>query len=278
MRSDQRGREVDASRYRWSLPLGIATLLGGCGFVVPELQDFGDRDQQIVMVQQIVHNINCELRSAFHDLYDKERRTFLDNWGVSILLDLDISDKTIVAPSVLWSPLPSPTVVPTLAAGVSGSSSAERIDKLHSFFTVRQLLGMQRCDFRPSGPMLMQSDLKLGEWLFDTYTVQVTRQADFNRGGLPADVLYHEVKFEVDTSANATPAFKLKLVNVNSSGQFFSTSRNRVHDLQITLGPTNQKTAGSKPGLATGSAAADIALAGAIGRAVGNAVNSALRQ
>jgi hypothetical protein len=271
---------MSTRRYRWALLLGIATLLGGCGFVVPELQDFGDRDQQIIMVQQIVHNINCELRSAFHDLYDKEGSTFLDkkDWGVSILLDLDISDKTIVAPSVLWSPLPSPTVVPTLAAGLSGSSSAERINKLHSFFTVRQLLKMQRCDFRPSGPMLMQSDLKLGEWLFDTYTVQVTRQADFTSGGLPADVLYHEVKFEVDTSANATPAFRLKLVNVNNSGQFFSISRNRVHDLQITLGPTSQKTPGSKPGLAAGSAAADIALAGAIGRAVGNAVNSALRQ
>jgi hypothetical protein len=85
------------------------------------------------------------------------------------------------------------------------------------------------------------------------------------------------VKFEVDTSANVTPGFKLRLVNVNDSGQFFSTSRNRIHDLQITLGPTDQKSAGSKARLASGSAAADIALAGAIGRAVGSAVNSALR-
>jgi hypothetical protein len=257
------------------LPLGIATLLGGCGLSVPELQDFGDRDSQIVMVQQIVHNINCELRGALHDLYDKQGRTFMDNWGVSVLLSLDIVDTTTVAPSATWSPPPSPTVIPSLAGGVSGSSKAQRTDKLHSFFTVKELLQAKRCDYRPGGFMLMQSDLKLAEWLFDTYTVQVTRQADFNRGGLPADVLFHEVQFEVDTSANVTPAFKLTLVNVNDSGQFFSTSRNRTHDLQITLGPTDQKPPG-KSGLAAGSAAANIALAGAIGRSVGDAVRSTL--
>jgi hypothetical protein len=47
-----------------------------------------------------------------------------------------------------------------------------------------------------------------------------TRQADFNCAGLYTDVLYHEVKFKVDTSANATPAFKLSLLNVNDSGNF----------------------------------------------------------
>lgn len=107
--------------------------------------------------------------------------------------------------------------------------------------------------------------------------MQATRQADFTSSGLPADVLYHEVKFEVDTSGNVTPAFKMKLVNVNDSGEFFSTSRNRVHDLQITLGPTDQKSAGGKAGLASGSAAANVALAGAIGRAVGSAINSTLK-
>ena len=229
------------------------------------------------MVQQIVHNINCELRDAFHDLYDKEGSTFMDNWGVSILLNLDITEKTTVAPSATWSPPPSQTVIPTLAGGVSGSSQVERIDKLHSFFTVRQLLRAKRCDFRPGGFMLMQSNLKLNEWLFDTYTVQATKQADFNSGGLPTDVLYHEVQFEVDTSANATPGFKLKLVNVNDSGQFFSTSRNRTHDLQITLGPTDQKSSASKAGLAPNSAAANVALAGAIGQAVSDALKSTLK-
>jgi hypothetical protein len=271
---------VGASRFGWALPLGIATLLCGCGINVPELQDFGNRDQQIIMVQQIVHNVNCELRNAFHDLYDREGSTFMDNWGVSILLDLDITEKTTIAPSATWSPPPSPTVIPTLAGGISGSSSAERIDKLHSFFTVKQLLAMKRCTNRPDGFMLMKSDLKLAEWLFDANSVQATKQADFNGGGLPTDVLYHEVQFQVGTSANATPGFKLSLVNVNDSGQFFSTSRDRTHDLQLTLGPTDQKpskSSGTKTGLAAGSTAADVALAGLIGRSVGNAVKAALR-
>jgi hypothetical protein len=267
--------------FRRALPMGIATLLGGCGFVVPELQDFGDRDQQIVLVQEITRNIHCELRDAFNKLHDKVGPTFMDGWGASVFLSLDIIDKTTVAPSATWSPPPSPTVIPTLAGGVSGSSQAERNDQLHSFFTVRDLLKAGYCTKRPGGFMLMQGDLKLTEWLFDTYTVQATRQADFNSAGLPADVLYHEVKFEVDTSANAPPGFKLSLVNVNDSGTFFTASRSRTHDLQITLGPTSVASGGSNksksgpPG--PSPAAADVAFAGLIGRAVGSAVKSALR-
>jgi hypothetical protein len=260
----------------WALPLGVAMMLGGCGIGVPELQDFGDRDQQIVMVQSIVHNINCELRDSFADLYKKNGgSTFMDGWGVSILLDLDIQEKTGVSPTALWSPPPSKVLTFTLAGGISGSSQAERTDKLHSFFTVKQILNAHRCDekARPGGFMLMESDLKLEEWLFDAVAVEVTHQADFNNKALPTDVLYHEIQFQVDTSADATPDFKLTRVNVNNSGTFFSTNRNRTHDLQITLGPIS---GGGKSGPAAGSAAANVALAGAIGRAVGDAVKSSI--
>jgi hypothetical protein len=264
------------SAVRTALPFVVSLVVGGCGIGVPELQDFGDRDSQIVMVQSIVHNINCELRDAFADLYDKNPNgTFMDNWGVQILLDLDITEKSTVAPTATWSPPPGSFLTFTLAGGITGSSQAERIDKLHSYFTVKQLLKAHRCDdkARPGGFMLMESDLKLEEWLFDATAVQLTRQANFNEGGLPSDVLYHEVQFQVDTSADATPGFKLTRVNVNNSGTFFTTSRDRTHDLQITLGPTS---GGSKSGPAPGSAAANVALAGAIGQAVGNALRSPL--
>jgi hypothetical protein len=265
-----------ANGFRWALPMALATLGGGCGFAVPELQDFGTRDQQIIFVQEIARNIHCELRDAFYKLREKQGQTFMDGWGVSILLDLDIVEKSSLSPSATWSPPPSPTVIPTLAGGLTGSSQSERDDKLHSFFTVKQLLREGPCSGRPNGFMLLQGDLKLTEWLFDTYTVQATKQADFNAPGLPADVLFHEVKFEVDTSANLTPAFKLHLVNVNDSGTFFSTNRNRTHDLQITMGPTSEGK-GKSPKSGSGLTAADVALAGLIGRSVGNAVNSALR-
>ena len=264
------------SAVRAILPFIVGSLVSSCGIGVPEIQDFGDRDAQIVLVQSIVHNINCELRDAFADLYAKNPGgTFMDKWGVQILLDLDLTEKTSLSPSATWSPPPSPFLTFTLAGGITGSSQAERIDKLHSYFTVKQLLKANRCDdkARPGGFMLMQSDLKLEEWLFDATAVQLTKQANFNEGGLPADVLYHEVQFQVDTSANVTPGFKLTRVNVNNGGTFWMTSRNRTHDLQITLGPAS---GGSKSGPAPGSAAANVALAGAIGQAVGNAVRPSL--
>jgi hypothetical protein len=221
------------------------------------------------------------VRDAIHAYYGRHnyQPTFMDDWGIQILLDLTITEKSGVSPSTTWAPPPSPAVLFTLAAGASASSEALRTDKLHSFYTVREILAMNPCGAsRDGGFMLMERDLKLTDWLFDAAAVQYTRQADFNRSGLPPDVLFHEVKFNVETTGNITPAFKLSLVNVNDSGSFFSTSRNRSHDLQITLGPTDQGGKGkskSKPRPST--AAADIALAGAIGRSVGEAVRSALR-
>jgi hypothetical protein len=56
---------------------------------------------------------------------------------------------------------PSPSLAFTLAGGVSGSSQAERIDKLHSFFTVKELLRAKRCDdkARPDGFTLIIGSL-----------------------------------------------------------------------------------------------------------------------
>jgi hypothetical protein len=269
------------ANLRCALTLAIAATVGGCGLYVPDLQDFGPRDAQIVMVQGIVKNVDCELRDAFFSLYSMNNyHTFMDHWGISVLLDLDITEKSTVSPSATWLPPPGNFLTFTLAGGISGSSQAQRIDKLHSFFTVQEVVNAGPCRERPSGPMLMENDLKLADWLFDVDTVQRTRQANFNRKGLPDDgVISHEVSFEVDTSANVTPGFKLTRVNVNDNGDFFTTSRNRVHDLQIVLGPTDQSEPGGirrgRPG--PGTAAANLAQAAAIGRAVSDALRNALR-
>ena len=126
---------MSISKIGWALALGIATMLGGCGLNAPELQDFGDRDSQIVMVQSIVHNINCELRDAFHDIYEKRPNgTFMDNWGVRSCWIWMSPKKTSVAPSATWSPPPSPFVTFTLAGGISGSSQAEQLTSCIRFY------------------------------------------------------------------------------------------------------------------------------------------------
>jgi hypothetical protein len=92
-----------------------------------------------------------------------------------------------------------------------------------------------------------------------------TRQADFNCAGLYTDVLYHEVKFKVDTSANATPAFNLSLLNVNDSGNFYDEPNENARSADHAC-PTSVTSGGSdksksrQPG--PRATAANVVLAG----------------
>jgi hypothetical protein len=71
----------------------------------------------------------------------------------------------------------------------------------------------------------------------------------FARAGVK---VWHDVKFEVLSSGNITPAWKLTNATVDQTGSLFSTSRDRTHDLLITMGP------GDSTGLTGAAADADI--------------------
>jgi hypothetical protein len=78
------------------------------------------------------------------------------------------------------------------------------------------------------------------------------------------NVLSHEVRFEVVTGADITPAWRLSRVNINQRGTLLSASRNRTHDLMITFGPADPPIAGLV------RQAQDIHLARQIGLSVSN--------
>jgi hypothetical protein len=134
------------STVRSLITLITGISLGGCGLFVPEIQEFGDQNYQIQMVQAIVHNITCEVRDSVNDLYSNRTHTYMDDWGVQISLDLTLVEKSDLAPDVSWMP-PSPaSAMFTLSSGIDLSSEATRTDKLNSFYTVRELLRLGYCD------------------------------------------------------------------------------------------------------------------------------------
>lgn len=133
----------------------------------------------------------------------------------------------------------------------------------------------------------MQSDLGLAEWLQDNVTEADTGRIqyalDYSDGPLKANVLSHEIKFQVTTSGNVTPGWKLKIWQVNQNGTLLSASRDRINDLTITLGPTvptptTKINAQGQPVTTTAyvpsAQAADAALASQIGLAVANAIKA----
>ncbi len=258
-------------------------LVGGCGLSVPEIQEFpNDTVEGQKFVQAIVQNITCEVQDAIVYVYEQDaivdptlsHLKWLNTWGIQIELLLTIDEKGSLGPSVNWLPFSPATAVFNLAGGASLSSDATRTDKMYSYYAVSDLkrLGYCSASSRPNGPFLLENDLKLREWLVDNVTFGATGEVHYptsTGGPLGQNVISHEVKFDILTSANATPTWKFKLVTVNPTGSFLALSRERTHDLIITLGP------GGKNMLSP--VAANAALASDIGVAVTNGVKSALQ-
>ena len=269
-----------------AMPLGIALILGGCGTYVPEIQEFpGDSIEGQRFVQAIVTNVTCEVRNAVAYLYTDYKTTFLDDWGVQITLILTIDEKGAVNPTVNWFP-PSPaTAIFNLAGRANASADATRIDTLNSYYLVDELR-YHACppENRTNGLFLMQSDLKLKEWLYDAVTASVTNTVHFAGSPIKENVLSHEVKFEITTGGDITPSWKLTRVLVNPNGPFLSASRNRIQRLIVTFGrprETSEIVHGKKQTVISrepSTQAAYLHLSSTIGAAVSDGVKNALGQ
>jgi hypothetical protein len=167
---------------------------------------------------------------------DIEPQNFLDKWGAQVQLTLTVEEKTVVNPSASWMP----NAIFSLGGSVTGSADATRIDKFNYFYSVAELRSRQGClPGAPAGSLpaslLVQSDLKLYNWLSSLVITVVTDDISAIE---KQNALSHEVKFEVVSTGTVAPAWKLSRVfSVDQSGTLFSASRDRTHDLLITLGP-----------------------------------------
>ncbi len=282
------------SAMRLLLPFSILVFLSGCGTYVPDIEDFpSGPENRNRFIRGIVINITCELRNAIADIYDgRTRVTFLDNWGVQMTLNLQLDEKSEANPTANWTP-PSPaSAVFNLAAISTLSAAATRIDKMSFFFTVPELRDYDRCedDKRPGGPMLMQSNLKLHDWIMANLHASAIGANHYSHyhpnGPLGHEVFSHEVRFEVVTSGGITPGWKLSRVDVNQSGTFLSASRTRTHDLTITFGPTElakqSRTVNGRPVLVSvpgpSQAASQSHFASQIGTAIANGIRTGLQR
>ena len=223
------------------VPFLLGGVLAGCGLQIPEIAESGDRVAGQQLVQAILINITCELRQAVSDLHNAyPNGTFIDGYGIQTTLTLTYEEKSALAPSVNWFP-PSPaTAIFNIAAGISFSSDATRMNTIDGYYLISDLKHATCSDAaRPNGPFLLQSDLKLSEWLFTAVSASLTNTVNFKNTalGVKDSILQHQVKFVIDTGASATPTWKFTLVTVNPDSPFLSTNRTRTNDLLITLGP-----------------------------------------
>jgi hypothetical protein len=173
--------------------------------------------------------------------------TFLDQWGAEVALSLTVIEKSTVNPTALLTPSGTPSLTFSAALGVSASSQATRIEKMNTFYTVRELFRPDQPKCIPSGEKhgspLVESDLKLWTLLEGRIGSTVLGYAGAPEPG-QKNVLSHTVSFQVVTGGSTTPSWKLVRATVNPSGNFFSTTRDRTHEIIITFGPTDKARGG----------------------------------
>jgi hypothetical protein len=252
-------------------------MLGNCGTYVPDIQEppFGQGAQQ-ELVNAIVTSVHCEVVNAIVDLYSKQKRyrdlrpiaNRMSTWGVQMALTLRTRENSTLNPSAVWTPISLASF--TLGASATVSSEAIRTNILNFYYSVAELRARGTCTtgvqpYSGATSLLIQSDLKFGDWLFDQVTTAATGETQVptsTTGPLKQNVLSHEVSFEVVSSGGITPAWKLTEALVNQSGTFLQGTRDRTHSLLITMGP------GDNAGLK--GAAKDAHLSQTIGLTVSN--------
>jgi hypothetical protein len=238
------------SRAKYVLPffMGTALTLCGCGTYVPAIQEIGNDEQGAILEQEIVSSVRCEIRNALAQIYWDDvdssggrgrRAAFLDDWGAQVQLTLTIKENTQINPSISWMP----NAIFSLAGSVTGSAAATRIDKFNYFYNIAELRSRKGCTPGPipdepfPGSLLVQNNLRLHSALTGLMLPIVTDDitAIQKQNGFT-----YEVSFEVVSTGTISPSAKpSRVFSVNPSGTFFSTTRDRTHDLLITLGPVD---------------------------------------
>ena len=242
----------------------ILMVLAGCGTSTPGLGSWPDSStiNEETMIQEIVRSVSCELRAAVTNIIDKDiddskRRPsgrrytdFLNDWGAEVALNLTIIEKSSLSPSAIITSATNILPIFSANSGISLSSEATRMEKMNTFYTIKQLYypGNPNCepgDGNRYGSALVQSDLRLYSLLEGRIGVSILGYANEPISG-EKNVLNHTISFKIQTSGNLTPSWKLVRATVNPSGNLFSTSRDNTQELVITFGPIDRAKDGKK--------------------------------
>ncbi len=292
------------SAARIGILLASAISIGGCGFLVPDIQEFWGTPQDTdAKVNKIAGQVVCELRKAVQQVYLDERDPYVvivvdpahpprkpqplsqwfDNWGAQVTLTLNIAENTNLTPGVTFiQPLTAASTSRSLSLGATASSTATRTDKLNMFYTVKDLKRAapsgRSCIPRPTNAdLFVQSDLKLYDWLRAALVANATGIADYANPNSPKNGIEHEVKFDIVSNGSVNPTWTLVRFTGDTSGSLFAAGRDRSQDLDITFGPIASGGGGGGGGGAASAQLAPAAQNAHLASQIGLAVSQALK-
>jgi hypothetical protein len=248
----------------FGIVFAISTAFGlsACGTYVPDLQDFNSGvgySSSLPYVIDITHSVSCEVRDAvyslYHSEYPHEDIAFLDDWGAQVDLTLAVNENGSVAPATQFFPIGQPkNWMFNWGVNANVNTSATRTDTVSFFYTIKDL-AKAKCAWRPTnGGMLIQSDLKFRDWLYDVVGIKKigltpvpTGEASvFSSIQKQSNVLTHTVTFVLTTSGGISPQWVLR--NASFIHVPVSIGRMKTDTMLVTLGPTASAPTDGKKG------------------------------
>lgn len=243
---------------RLSLIALVAMIVAGCGTRVPDLTEFpAEPGDAALLVKAITDSIHCEIKNSVQAVISQDQelgrrhnqpRTapWLDSWGVAGLLKLIIIEKSTTNPSVMWTPNPV-TKLFSLFSDLNLSAQATQVQTLNFFYSVADLAYREapcavvngeyaQVGPHPAGSLMINSDLKVREWLAGQVLLVGTGAAQLS---LQKDALTYQVDFQIVSSVDINPIWHLTRISVNSSGTLLSGRRDRTNSLILTFGPAD---------------------------------------
>jgi hypothetical protein len=241
--------------------------LAACGTNIPSQRDWPKNNTPNVndMNATLARSIVCELSYAVtlaiendRDLAAKRRdhraySSFLDKWGVEVATDLTVSENSTINPTGIWAPVSPASAVFTLGGGISGNATSSNENKYNVFYPIRALykpryfpLNSERRGCRdPSGNKegspLVDIDLQILPLLESRIQIVVLGFADAPQDNViisgEKNVLTQTVSIKETISGDITPTWKFTTGSFDPSGKFFSSERDRTHQIVFTFGP-----------------------------------------
>jgi hypothetical protein len=253
--------------FRLLCVASCALSLAACGTYIPSQRDWpnGSAREVADMNATLVRSIVCELSYAVtlaikEDLAQAPNRrsrraysAFLADWGVEVATDLTVTENSTISPTGLWAPVSPASAVFTLGGGISGSSSSTNDNKYNMFYPIAALykpnVFNRNSEERPcrdprgnkEGSPLVDIDLRILPLL--TSRIQIVQLGFADSPDTVAtvkgekNVLSQTVSIKQTVSGDLTPKWVFTTGSVNPSGKFFSTGRDRTHQVVFTFGP-----------------------------------------
>jgi hypothetical protein len=248
---------------------GLGIALGGCGFHVPEMQEWYEpEEQQKITENLIINHIKCELQKGVDAAVDKYslpgqrsgyRAEWIKSWLATVTLKLSVEEKSSLSPSISWVRSWTNTSF-NLGAGLHATAQATRVETIAFTYPLRQLrLTKGRIQGECPDARVIASDLKIAQFIDRKVFLSTVPGTIVG----PYSAFNYQVTFVVVYGGNATPTWKLVDITANPNAPFVDVSRTRTHDITITFAPPGDKAA---------QEAAALHNAALIGQAVASAI------